>query len=141
MPVVAGVLQPMILLPLCMATGLAGEQLQAVLLHELAHIRRYDHLANLAQRLVEAFLFFHPAVWYLSRQASAEREHCCDDLAVAAGMGRLEYAASLVRLAELCSAALPRPAAAVLAAADGRPAPCGGGSCGSWTAQASPRCG
>src|SRR5262249_22720070 len=69
--------------------------------HELAHIRRYDHLLILVQRLIEALLFFHPATWYLSRRIHDERERCCDDLVLAAGSDRLGFVASLLRVAEL----------------------------------------
>ena len=99
-PTVVGILRPMILLPLCLSSGLAPSQVEAVLSHELAHIRRYDQLVNILQRVIESFLFFHPAVWYVSRKIRREREHCCDDLAVAAGGQRYAYAESLVRLAE-----------------------------------------
>ncbi|MCH7725259.1 MAG: hypothetical protein IH991_02075, partial [Planctomycetes bacterium] len=100
-PVVVGVLRPMILLPTAMVTGLSLRQLEDVLTHELAHIRRWDHLVILLQRVVEALLFFHPAVWYLSQRLRVERENCCDDLAITAGADRLAYAESLVRVAEL----------------------------------------
>jgi len=99
-PTVVGVVRPMILLPLSLASGLTPEQVAAVLTHELAHIRRWDHLVNVLQRLVEAALFFHPAVWLLSRRVRVEREHCCDGLVLAAGGEPLAYAASLVHLAE-----------------------------------------
>lgn len=126
-PCVVGVVRPTILLPLSIASGLSPEQVEAVLAHELAHVRRYDHLVNLFQRLVEAFLFFHPAVWVISNRIRAEREHCCDDLAAAgAEEGRLAYADALVRVAELARAAARRrdlpdayPVAAL--AATGRP--------------------
>ncbi len=100
-PVVIGVIRPMILLPIALGTGLTPDQVQAILTHELAHLRRYDHLVNVLQRLVEAILFFHPAVWYVSWRIKVEREHCCDDLVVATGARRCEYAESLVRVAEM----------------------------------------
>ena len=100
-PTVVGILRPMILLPASLATGLTTEQTEAILTHELAHIRRYDHLVNLLQRVIESALFFHPAVWYVSRRIRAERENCCDDLAVALGGRRYVYASSLVRLGEI----------------------------------------
>ncbi len=99
-PVVVGVLKPMILLPGSIATGLSRDQLQAVLMHELAHIRRWDHWMIVVQRTAETLLFFHPAVWYLSRRIHLERENCCDDLVVAAGQ-RTCYIESLLRVAEL----------------------------------------
>jgi biotin carboxyl carrier protein len=94
-------LRPMILIPASLLTGLNSEQLTAVLTHELAHIRRYDHLFLLIQRLIEALLFFHPAVWYLGRCIARERENSCDDQALAAGTDRLVYSLSLLRVAEL----------------------------------------
>jgi cobalt-zinc-cadmium efflux system membrane fusion protein len=100
-PVVLGLLRPMILLPATVLTGLEPDQLAAVLMHELAHIRRYDHVLIVVQRLIEALLFFHPAVWYLSRCVHQERECCCDDVLLAHGADRLDYAASLLRVAEL----------------------------------------
>lgn len=100
-PVVMGVVSPMILLPATLASGLSAEQLQALLMHELAHLRRFDPLVNLLQRLIEAILFFHPAVWYISRRINSERENASDDLVLAAGLSRIQYADALVRMAEL----------------------------------------
>ncbi|GMU23488.1 MAG: hypothetical protein AMXMBFR13_35660 [Phycisphaerae bacterium] len=122
-PAVVGVLRPMILLPLSLATSFTPEQIEVLLAHELAHIRRYDHLWNLLQRLIEALLFFHPAVWIVSGRIRAEREHCCDDYVLAAGGKRLVYAESLVRVAELSLVGDgARPAVAVAAlGAQGRP--------------------
>ena len=102
-PVVVGVLRPMILLPISLATGLTGRQLEYVLLHELADIHRYDPLANLLQRLIEALFFFHPAVWWLTRQVSIERENACDDAVLHAGCQGPAYAEALLRVAELCT--------------------------------------
>lgn len=101
-PVVVGVIRPMILLPAAMLAGLPPDDLKAILTHELAHLRRRDHVVNLLQRLVEAGLFFNPAIWLLSARIRAEREYCCDDLVVLAGGRSLAYARSLVRAAELC---------------------------------------
>ncbi len=100
-PTVIGVLRPTILLPLSVASGLNQEQLEAILVHELAHIRRYDYLVNLIQRLIEALLFFHPAVWLVSRRIRIERERCCDDQVLATGAEPLSYASSLLKAAEL----------------------------------------
>lgn len=123
-PTVVGVLRPMILLPLSLATGLTSEQIEAILTHELAHIRRYDHLLNILQRTIEAVLFFHPAVWFISRQIRIEREHCCDDAVVACGGEPVAYASLLVQIAEMGLAAGGRcrlAATAALAATDGKP--------------------
>ena len=81
-PMAVGYLRPLILLPGCVLTGLTAAQLEALLAHELAHVRRHDWLVNAFQVLVETVFFYHPAVWWLSRQIRQERENCCDDLAV-----------------------------------------------------------
>ncbi len=120
-PTVVGVLRPTILLPLSFGSGLTPQQVEMLLTHELAHIRRYDHLVNLVQRLVEAGLFFHPAVWYISRHIRIEREHCCDDAVLALGGAACEYAASLVHLAEQGR----QPATATSLSANGGPSPLG----------------
>jgi TonB family protein len=83
-PLVAGWLKPMVLIPAAALVRLPADQLEALILHELAHVRRLDALANLIQTVVETLLFYHPAIWWLSRRIRIEREHCCDDLAVAA---------------------------------------------------------
>ncbi|MCG8651182.1 MAG: M56 family metallopeptidase [Pirellulales bacterium] len=114
-PVVVGAIRPMILLPTSLATGLPADQLSLILSHELAHIRRFDPLVHLGQRLLESLLFFHPAVWWISRQISTERENCCDDLAVSSGCGRFEYVSALLSMAELCVDRLDKPRAAELA--------------------------
>jgi beta-lactamase regulating signal transducer with metallopeptidase domain len=101
-PLVAGLIKPMILLPVALASSLTPDQIEALLAHELAHLRRFDLLVNLLQRVAEALLFFHPAVWYVSRRISSERENCCDDSVLRAGWGRVEYADALVRMAEVC---------------------------------------
>ena len=80
---VIGWLRPVILVPASALAGLAPHQMEAVLAHELAHIRRHDYLVNLLQSVVETLFFYHPAVWYLSRRVRLERENCCDDDAVA----------------------------------------------------------
>ena len=102
-PVVVGVFRPMILLPASLASGLTFSQLEAVLLHELAHVRRFDLAVNVFQRLVEALLFFHPAVWWLSRRISFERENACDDAVLHLDHERIQYADALLRVAELCA--------------------------------------
>jgi beta-lactamase regulating signal transducer with metallopeptidase domain len=104
-PLVVGVLRPMILLPASLASGLTLQELEMVLIHELAHIRRFDPAVNVLQRLVEAMLFFHPAVWWVSRRISVERENACDDLVLQNHSGRAKYVGALLRTAELCAAA------------------------------------
>ncbi len=100
-PTVIGWLKPVILLPATALTGLSSEQLEALLAHELAHVRRNDYLINLLQTAIETLLFYHPAVWWLSRRMRIEREHCCDDLAVQVCGNGLSYARALVALEEL----------------------------------------
>ena len=104
-PTVIGWMRPVILVPASALTGLSAEQLEAILAHELAHIRRYDYLINLLQTAVETLLFYHPAVWWVSGQIRQEREHCCDDLAVAACGSVLVYARALAELEQLRSVA------------------------------------
>src|SRR5271157_4777062 len=97
-PVVIGYVRPAILMPVGLFAGLPAGQIEAILLHELAHIRRYDYLVNLLQASVEGFLFYHPAVWWISGLIRAERENCCDDLVVATHGDAHEYAAALATL-------------------------------------------
>jgi GWxTD domain-containing protein len=97
-PVVIGYVRPAILMPVGLFAGLPAGQIEAILLHELAHIRRYDYLVNLLQASVEGFLFYHPAVWWISGLIRAERENCCDDLVVATNGDAREYAAALAAL-------------------------------------------
>jgi beta-lactamase regulating signal transducer with metallopeptidase domain len=100
-PVTLGCLRAVILLPAGCLTGLTPAQLEVVLLHELIHIRRYDYWANLLQMLVETLLFYHPAVWWVSRRMRQEREHCCDDLAVELSGDRTGYVRALASLESL----------------------------------------
>jgi beta-lactamase regulating signal transducer with metallopeptidase domain len=99
-PLTAGVLRPWILLPVTALTGLTPQQLEVVLAHELAHVRRADYLWNLLQTSVEILFFFHPGVWWISRRVREERELCCDDIAVAACSDPTVYASALLRLEE-----------------------------------------
>ncbi len=82
-PMVVGWFRPVVLMPISALTGLPAEHVIALLAHELAHIRRNDYLVNILQSIAEAVLFYHPAVWWVSQEIRAEREACCDDLAVA----------------------------------------------------------
>jgi len=100
-PAAIGWLRPVILVPVSAFAGLDPEQLEALLAHELAHIRRHDYLVNLLQTAAETLLFYHPAVWWVSRKIRIERENCCDDLAVSACGDVLTYARALTRLEEL----------------------------------------
>lgn len=116
-PVAVGILRPAILFPSAVLTGLTPDQVELVLLHELSHFRRRDHLVVVLQRLVETLLFFHPAAWLVSRQVSIQREHCCDADVVNSGAGPVAYANCLLRIAEIQSAR--KSAHAVTLASDG----------------------
>ncbi|MFB0552622.1 MAG: M56 family metallopeptidase [Phycisphaerae bacterium] len=100
-PTVVGWLRPVILLPASALTGLSSEQLEAILAHELAHIRRCDYLINILQTIVEILGFYHPAVWWISYKIRAERENCCDDLAVSISGDRVCYAKALTSMEEI----------------------------------------
>ena len=100
-PSVIGWIRPVVLLPSATLLGLTPEQLEAVLAHELAHIRRHDYLVNVLQILVETLLFYHPAVWWMSARIRQERELCCDDLAVNSCGDALCYARALTRIERL----------------------------------------
>ncbi len=104
-PTVIGWVRPVLLIPASALAGLSPRQLEAILAHELAHIRRHDYLVNLLQTLVETLLFYHPAVWWLSRRIRIEREHCCDDLAVSLCGDPYTYARALADLEGLRSEA------------------------------------
>jgi beta-lactamase regulating signal transducer with metallopeptidase domain len=94
-PAAIGWLRPVVLLPVSAVTALTPDQIEMLLAHELAHIRRSDYLVNLVQTGIETLLFYHPAVWWISGQIRAEREHCCDDLAVTACGDAVAYARAL----------------------------------------------
>lgn len=102
-PTVIGWLKPMILVPTSALTGLTEVQLEAIFAHELAHIRRHDFIVNLAQSVIETLLFYHPAVWWLSKRIRDEREHCCDDLAVRLCDSRCEYVRALLQMESIRS--------------------------------------
>ncbi|WP_052571783.1 M56 family metallopeptidase [Geothrix fermentans] len=114
-PTALGWLRPVILLPACALSGLAPRQLEAILAHELAHIRRGDFLVNLLQSLVEVTLFYHPAVWWLSARIRHERELCCDDVAASLCGDPLLLARALTDLEALREAASPAPHLALAA--------------------------
>jgi len=104
-PTVIGWLKPVVLLPASAITGLKPSQLQAILAHELAHIRRHDYLINLLQSVVETLLFYHPGVWWVSRRIRMERENCCDDLAVKACGDVTVYARALADMEQIRASA------------------------------------
>ncbi len=97
-PIVVGWIKPTLIVPAAVLGGLAPSELEAVLAHELAHIRRHDYLVNLLQSAVETLLFYHPGVWWVSHVVRVEREHCCDDLAVKACGDAVLYARALTAI-------------------------------------------
>jgi len=104
-PMAIGWLKPVVLLPASMISGLNNAQLEMLLLHELAHIRRHDYIVNFLQTLVEILLFFHPAVLWVSKQMRNEREYCSDDIAVQHCGDPIAYAHTLADTASLCTKA------------------------------------
>lgn len=101
-PMAIGILKPVVLLPFTMATNLTSQQIEMLLLHELAHIRRHDYAVNLLQSIAELVLFYHPAVRWISTQVRNEREYCSDDVALHHCQNPLAYAHTLADTAELC---------------------------------------
>jgi TonB family protein len=99
-PSVIGWLRPVVLIPASCLTGLSTAQIEAIFCHELAHVRRHDYLVSVFQSIAEALLFYHPAVWWISKQVRRERECCCDEIAVANGGDVLAYARALSYLEE-----------------------------------------
>ncbi len=99
-PLAMGVWRATVILPVSTVLGLPMDELEAVLAHELGHIRRWDYLWNLLQTAVESVLFFHPSVWSLSRTVRERREICCDEIAVQSCAGATVYARALLRLEE-----------------------------------------
>ena len=102
-PITIGYLKPLILLPIGMISGLPKEQVEAIIIHELAHIKRYDFLINLFQTFIETIFFYHPAVWWISSTIKNERENCCDDLTLKLCGGSLIYFKALYNLQQICS--------------------------------------
>ena len=98
-PGVVGWIRPVILLPVAILANLTPVQIEAILAHELAHIRRRDYAVNLLQTVAETLLFYHPAVWWVSARVREEREHCCDDAAVEVVGEPAAYAQALAELA------------------------------------------
>jgi beta-lactamase regulating signal transducer with metallopeptidase domain len=99
-PAVLGWLRPVVVLPLSALAGLTPWQVEAIIAHELAHIKRWDALVNVLQIAIETLLFYHPAVWWVNRVIRNEREHCCDDVAVQACGNAPGYARALALLEE-----------------------------------------
>jgi beta-lactamase regulating signal transducer with metallopeptidase domain len=99
-PAVLGWFRPLVLLPARALTGLSEEQIEAVIAHEVAHIRRLDCFVNLFQLGVETLLFYHPAVWWVSQRIRTERENCCDDEAISVCGNAVNYARALTLMEE-----------------------------------------
>ena len=97
-PFVVGCLRPIIVLPIAAIAQLNPAQIEAILAHELAHVRRHDYLVNLLQTLAETLFFYHPAVWWISARIRDEREHCCDDVAIDVCGDPVGYAAALTEI-------------------------------------------
>jgi beta-lactamase regulating signal transducer with metallopeptidase domain len=114
-PTLIGWMRPMILLPAAFLANLTPGQIEALLAHEVAHIRRHDYAVNLLQTLTESLLFFHPAVWWVSSRIRQEREHSCDDVVVKLCGEPVSYAEALAELASWRT----RGAALAVGAADG----------------------
>jgi TonB family protein len=102
-PMAIGWLKPVVLLPATMVTGLNSAQLEMLILHELAHIRRHDYLVNFLQTLIELLFFFHPGVHWIGKQMRNEREYCSDDIAVQHCGDAIAYAHTLTDTASLCA--------------------------------------
>lgn len=100
-PMVIGFLKPVILIPVGMVNQLTLSEVEAVMAHELAHIKRHDFLLNLFQSIMESVFYFHPGVWYLSKVINKERENCCDDLAILHTGNAVTFAKTLVKLQDL----------------------------------------
>lgn len=106
-PVVMGWRKPAILLPPSFLQDLSLEEMETIIVHELAHVARRDYPTNVAQAGVEALFFYHPVVWWISRQIRREREHCCDDIAVRVSRSPLLCAKALTALEERRSSTVP----------------------------------
>ena len=100
-PAVMGTLKPVILIPVGALARLAPEEMEALLVHELAHVLRHDYLVNLLQTAMETLFFYHPGVWWISRRMREERENCCDDIAVASCGDAIRYVRALAEMESL----------------------------------------
>lgn len=100
-PVTIGILKPVILIPVGALTGIPYNQVEAIIAHELAHIRRHDYLINIFQSLAEIILFYHPAIWWISSMIRNEREIACDDIAMDLSDEKITYIKALLSISEL----------------------------------------
>src|SRR5581483_4720930 len=99
-PTALGFFRPAVVIPAWALRDLSADELKVIVLHELAHLRRWDDWTNLGQKIVKALFFFHPAVWWIDSRLALEREIACDDLVLERTCSAREYAASLVSIAE-----------------------------------------
>ncbi len=99
-PMVVGCLKVVVLLPVALISNIPAAQLEAILAHELQHVRRHDYLANLIQAIAESVFFYHPAMWWISQRMRVEREHCCDDYVVQLLNNPVEYGRALLAIEE-----------------------------------------
>jgi bla regulator protein BlaR1 len=99
-PLLAGVLRPVIIVPAGMVTNLPFSQVETIMIHELSHLKRKDYLVNIIQLFIEGVLFYHPAVWIISGIVRDEREHCCDDEVLRMTDNPVNYAKALIHIAE-----------------------------------------
>jgi bla regulator protein blaR1 len=100
-PMVIGILKPCVIMPVAILSGLTTGQVEAILVHELAHIRRFDHVVMILQTVATQILFFHPVAWYLSREINRERENCCDDIVMNTFSDPINYIKALTMIQEL----------------------------------------
>jgi len=100
-PMVMGFFKPVILFPIGLVNNLSVKEVEAIIAHEMAHIKRHDYFFNIIQSFVEVAFYYHPAIWYISNTIRNERENCCDDLAIEATGNSMMYAKTLVKLQEL----------------------------------------
>ncbi len=99
-PIVMGYLKPIVIFPIGLLQGLPTDQVEAILLHELAHIKRYDYLINVFVSLLQVVFFYHPAYWWLQSQLDSEREYSCDDLVLNQTGNRLSLVKALAAVRE-----------------------------------------
>jgi bla regulator protein blaR1 len=100
-PMVIGIVKPCVIIPAAILSGLNPNQVEAILVHELAHIRRYDHVIMIVQTLITRILFFHPVAWYFSSEINTERENCCDDTVITTCEDPINYIKALTMIQEL----------------------------------------
>jgi beta-lactamase regulating signal transducer with metallopeptidase domain len=100
-PTAIGILKPIILMPISLQAGLTMQEVESILAHEIAHIRRNDYLVNIFQTTTEILFFFHPVVWWISGIIREERENCCDDMAVSILGDSMIYSRTLARMNEM----------------------------------------